>query len=139
MSKRTQPNFRGDSPKAILTARAKQLRSNATEAEKILWSFLRAKRLLGHYFRRQHQIGIYIVDFYCGERRLVVEVDGGIHQRTEVQAKDYEREEYFAAGGYKVVRLKNEMVLEKMPEALEKIKVALKENQPSPGLSQREG
>ena len=59
--------------------RARELRKNSTDAEKTLWSHLRQRLLGGYRFRRQHPIGIYIVDFVCLERRLVIELDGGQH------------------------------------------------------------
>lgn len=69
--------FFGASPKIF--QRATELRKNMTEAERILWSALRRKQLSGKRFRRQHPIETFIVDFYCHEARLVIEVDGGIH------------------------------------------------------------
>jgi len=78
-------------------ARAHDLRANMTHAERKLWSRLRAGRLEGFHFRRQQIIEPYIVDFYCHQAALVVEVDGGVHQDQEEQ--DRQREENQRAMG----------------------------------------
>ena len=88
---------------------AKQLRSNATEAEKLLWKHLRAKRFEGFKFKRQKPIGRYIVDFVCLEKRLVIEVDGGQHMDDET--KDTSRTEWIEQQGYRVMRFWNNDVL----------------------------
>ena len=66
-------------PEHNLTERARELRRQSTDAERMLWSRLRDRRLHGIKFRRQAQIGQYIVDFLCMERRLIIELDGGHH------------------------------------------------------------
>ena len=88
---------------------AKQLRSNATEAEKLLWKHLRAKRFEGFKFKRQKPIGRYIVDFVCLEKRLVIEVDGGQHM--DDATKDANRSEWIEQQGYRVMRFWNNDVL----------------------------
>jgi very-short-patch-repair endonuclease len=65
-------------------ARRRALRGRATDAERLLWRLLQARQLLGLKFRRQHPVGPYIVDFYCADRRLAVELDGGQHFTVEV-------------------------------------------------------
>jgi very-short-patch-repair endonuclease len=85
--------------------RAKELRRQATPAEKILWEYLRDRRLLGLKFRRQHPLGTYIVDFYCPAFRLVVEIDGEIHRYQEVD--DQARTDQLEEKGYKVIRFWN--------------------------------
>ena len=75
--------------------RQKELRSDPTPAEYALWQFLRAKQLNGKKFRRQHGIGPYIVDFYCDEGKIVVEVDGSVHDTNEAVEYDQERDNYF--------------------------------------------
>ena len=64
---------------SMLTPRAKRLRTDSTDAERLLWSRLRAHRLLGWKFKRQQPIGRYIVDFVCFDAKLVIELDGGQH------------------------------------------------------------
>ena len=70
-------------------SRARELREKSTDAERLLWSRLRNRRLMGLKFKRQSPIGSYIVDFVCKERNLIVEIDGGHHQ--EQQASDLTR------------------------------------------------
>ena len=88
-----------------IRSRAKELRKQPTSAEKILWEYLRDRRLLGLKFRRQHPLGTYIVDFYCPAFRLVVEIDGEIHRYQEVD--DQARTDQLEEKGYKVIRFWN--------------------------------
>jgi very-short-patch-repair endonuclease len=87
---------------------ARALRRNMTDAERLLWSRLRAKQLSGHRFRRQHPIGPYIVDFVCLESRLIVEVDGGQHNGPQV---DVDRDTGLKSAGFRVLRFWNNDVL----------------------------
>ena len=89
--------------------RAIALRHNPTSPEKLLWSILRARQLDGLKFRRQHPIEPYIVDFYCADERLVVELDGQSHNETAEQ--DRKRSEYLAKLGLTVFRVTNDDVL----------------------------
>nr|WP_230966578.1 endonuclease domain-containing protein [Nostoc commune] len=98
---------------------ARQNRCEPTPAEKLLWQKLRDKQLLGFKFRRQQTIDRFIVDFYCNEARLVVEVDGEIHDYT--QQEDAIRQEFLESLGLKVVRFRNEDVLERMEGVLQDI------------------
>ncbi len=86
---------------------AKILRKRPTDAEKIMWKYLRGKRLEGFKFRRQEPIGNYVADFVCYEKRIMVEVDGGQHCRE----KDSERDIWFEGQGFKVLRFWNNEVL----------------------------
>ena len=83
---------------------ARALRHNSTDAERRIWSYLRAERLNGHGFRRQHPIGAYIADFYCHAARLVVELDGSQHHEPEAVAYDESRTAAMAAVGIEVLR-----------------------------------
>lgn len=85
--------------------RARELRKNLTKQEKTLWSYLRKRQLQGKYFRRQHPYGIYILDFYCFEANLVIEIDGLIHLKRKEY--DNERTEYLVSSGLKVLRFTN--------------------------------
>lgn len=84
----------------------RSLRKNMTEAEQMLWQSLRRDQL-GVRFRRQHGIGRYIADFYCRQARLVIEVDGAIHERDAVKANDREKDEYIRALGLRIIRFTN--------------------------------
>ena len=90
---------------------AKTMRSNATDAEHLMWQLLRAKRFMNLKFRRQHVIKPYIVDFYCHELGLVIELDGGQHNTEDGRAYDAERTKFLEALGLKVVRYWNNDVL----------------------------
>lgn len=93
-----------------LTEFARALRERQTEAESLVWSLLRGRRICNLKFRRQHPIPPYIADFACVEKMLVVEIDGGYHDY--VADKDEEREQFIRAKGWGVLRFENEDVLE---------------------------
>jgi very-short-patch-repair endonuclease len=94
-----------------LTAYAKDLRTRSTDTERALWSHLRAKRLDGFKFRRQHPVGKYIVDFVCLEKMLVIELDGGQHADPEIKEYDRERDNWLRKEGYSVLRFWDNEVL----------------------------
>lgn len=100
---------------------ARTLRKQATPAEKFLWHRLRNKQLNGLKFRRQHPIGRYVVDFYCAELRLIVEVDGEIHKNQYDQ--DQFREDWLKAKGYFVVRFTNQQVINEIESVLRQISI----------------
>jgi len=104
-------------------AQAKEMRSNMTEAEKILWQSVRANRLNGWHFRRQQIIAGYIVDFYCHQATLIIEVDGEIHLR-QVEA-DKQRDLALTQFGFCVIRFLNQEILEELPTVLGKIQKTL--------------
>ena len=98
-----------------------QLRNNMTPAEEELWSLLRKHKLGSRKFRRQHSIGSYIVDFYCASEKLVIEVDGSVHDTPEALANDQVRDETLQHLGYRVVRIRNSEVFEAPKQVLQKI------------------
>src|SRR3954463_13277355 len=87
---------------------ARLLRARETWAEDLLWESLRGRRLDGLKFRRQHPIGPFVVDFCCTERRLAIELDGGVH--ADQREHDAEREAILITAGYTVFRFPNEQV-----------------------------
>ena len=91
------------------TQRRRELRDQETEPEALLWSVLRAKRLAGLKFRRQHPIGPYFADFACVVRHVVVELDGEYHDYQN--GKDRERQTYMESLAWQVIRFDNEEVL----------------------------
>ena len=110
--------IRGTTPEIEQAAR--KLRNNLTPAEALLWSALRNKKLEGLRFRCQHPVGNFILDFYCPSYKLVLEVDGEIHTRqTEY---DDARTAKLAEYGYKVLRFKNEQVMNDLPQVLAEIR-----------------
>ena len=98
---------------------AKNMRSNATDAEHLLWQLLRAKRFMNLKFRRQHVIAPYIVDFYCHELGLVIELDGSQHGTGDAIEYDTERTKFLEVLGLKVVRYWNHDVLGRTDVVLE--------------------
>lgn len=109
--------------------KARALRKRSSDAERLLWSRLRNRRLFGLKFRRQEPIGEYIVDFVCREQNLIIELDGGHHQ--EQIAPDLRRTAWLNSRGFRVVRYWNNDVLRDLDSVLESIRLAL-ESQPSP-------
>ena len=89
------------------TTLAKLLRKNMTPQEKIMWNILRAHKFYGYEFRRQYPIGNYIVDFICRDKKIIIEIDGGQHNKPNEIASDLERTEYLNKTGYKVIRFWN--------------------------------
>ncbi len=112
-----------------LTDRRRELRQKATPQEKLLWEKLR-NRKLGLRFKRQYSIGGYILDFYCAEKRLIVEIDGKIHKLKENMENDKIRDEYFEKLDYETLRISNEEVDENIDKVIEKIKLHLVKSSP---------
>ena len=100
---------------------ARQLRKEQTDAENLLWQVLRARRLCGFKFRRQHPVGGYILDFYCHNVGLAVELDGGGHSEAEQRFYDEERSRIILGAGVQVVRFWNHDVLTALESVLEEI------------------
>jgi very-short-patch-repair endonuclease len=99
--------------------RAKEFRRDMTETEKILWDNLRSNKLNGLHFRRQQVISGYIIDFYCHSARLIVEIDGPVHDRQKEE--DQMREIVLKNKGLKIFRIKNEEVQTNLPDVLDRI------------------
>ena len=104
-----------------LSERRKELRKDQTETEVKLWWYLRDKRL-GIKFRRQHSISGYILDFICKEKKLIIEIDGGIHEKADSREYDKVRDKYFTELDYKVLRFRNEEVESEIEKVIEEIK-----------------
>jgi very-short-patch-repair endonuclease len=92
---------------------ARRLRRNQTDAEKLLQGILRSRQLLGLKFRRQHSIGPYILDFYCHDYRLGIELDGGQHYTGKGQQGDEVRAAFLAKRGLRILRFSNVDVLKR--------------------------
>jgi len=108
---------------ALLASRARQMRFCPTASEERLWRAI-CGRKLGVAFRRQVVIGEFIVDFLAPTARLVVEVDGGYHERR--RRADARRDRVLRRLGYRVLRLSNELVLSDLPQALQQVQDALR-------------
>jgi 5-methyltetrahydrofolate--homocysteine methyltransferase len=105
-------------------------RSNPTQAEEVLWNLVKTKQLEGYKFRRQHIIGYYIADLVCLDRRLIVEIDGLVHQLPENIESDQIRTQWLIKQGFKVLRVTNEQVINETEKTLQLIASTLN-NQPS--------
>jgi very-short-patch-repair endonuclease len=105
----------------ILKERRMELRRKETPMEEKLWFELRNNKL-GTKFKRQHSIGGYILDFYCAEKKLIIELDGEIHNTKEAKEYDAVRDKFFKELGYKTLRFLNREVESGIEEVLEKIK-----------------
>jgi len=108
--------------------KSKRLRRKQTAAEYRLWSLLRGKKLGGYKFRRQHVILNYIVDFLCFSEKLIIELDGPIHNTQKAREYDQRREDLLKANGYRVLRFKNAEVFQDEEKVLSTILQTLNEN-----------
>lgn len=111
---------------------ARTLRRNQTEAESILWKHLRNRKLVKYKFRRQQPMEGFVLDFYCDEANLGVEIDGGIHSLKEVAEYDEQRTKFLNELGITIIRFSNEEVINKTEEVLEKIKNKIQDQVKNP-------
>jgi len=132
-------SYRGGFVYSGLLDTVRELRQKETSAEKIVWHILRNRQFLGLKFRRQHQIGLYIVDFYCDELKLILELDGSIHHTKVQKEKDKQREEYLRSEGFTILRLENYVVLHKPELIFQNIEKLLSPPSPSRSLSLPKG
>jgi len=122
--------FKGATPATF--EKAKRLRRNMTSAEKKLWGELKNKKLNGYKFRRQHPLHFFIVDFYCHELELIIEIDGKYHDKTEQIKKDQERTELLKFQNLKLVRFTNDEVMNELESVIEKLERFIKINPQTP-------
>lgn len=99
----------------------KELRKNLTPAEAFLWKQLQNRQLRGRKFRRQHSIENFIVDFYCPQEQLIIELDGEVHTNLTAEEKDRNRDELLVKLGFTVLRFENKMVFDFLPSVLKEI------------------
>ena len=104
-----------------LKERRRELRRNMTPAEARLWKYIRRRQIKGKKFRRQFSVGGYILDFYCPECKLAVELDGASHDSEFKQKYDKERTRFLNAAGIKVIRFKNIEILKNLDGVLREI------------------
>lgn len=112
----------GQKVTSVKIQRAKELRRQMTQEETILWQHLRANKLNGLHFRRQQIIDGFIVDFYCHAAKLIVEIDGEIHQQ-QIEY-DAERDQFLSTRGLRLLRIKNEEVRRNLESVLRRISMA---------------
>jgi len=120
---------------ATIYETVRELRKSQTKAESTLWQELKAHRFKGYKFRRQHPIiyfsygkehDYFIADFYCAVKRLVVEIDGSIHDVEEIKERDNGRQQFLEEEGYIVIRFTNDEVFKDILVVLDKIEEVLK-------------
>jgi len=116
-------HYRGGYDFSGMLETARELRRKQTPPEEVFWELVRARRFMGMKFRRQHQLGDYIADFYCHEHRLVVELDGGVHSIK--RKKDHKRDAWMQTQGFTVLRFPNEELLDDPEAALSAIAEAV--------------
>jgi adenine-specific DNA-methyltransferase len=104
------------------------MRKSPTEAENVLWQQLRNQQISGFIFRRQYNIERFIVDFYCPRRRLVIEIDGSIHQYQ--QDEDAVRQAFIEQQGLRLMRFSNDDVINDLETVIEQISEALNTSSP---------
>ena len=104
-----------------LKSSRKELRNNLTPAEAALWNMLKGSGLKDKKFRRQHSIGNYIVDFYCPEERLIIELDGQIHNDPIQSLYDADRSRYLEDLGNRILRFENKLIFTNPVELLDEI------------------
>ena len=104
-----------------LKSKRKLLRKNQTDAERKVWSCVRNKQLMGLKFFRQYGVGNYILDFYCPEKRIAIEIDGGHHNEDNELMYDTKREEYLNSQAIHVIRFWNNDIMENMEGVMQKI------------------
>jgi len=104
----------------------KLLRKGQTYTEKIFWMHLRNRQILGYKFRRQYSVDHFVIDFYCPELKLAVELDGDVHDIPEQKEYDIERQKYLEEFGIKFIRIKNEEFLGNPNKAFKKVEKQIK-------------
>jgi very-short-patch-repair endonuclease len=114
--------------------KAHLLRNNMTEAETLLWDKLKNKNLKVK-FRRQHPIGNFIVDFYCHDLKLVIEIDGGIHLRKEINEYDKGRSHDIEKYGIMILRFTNDEIFSDLTKVMARILRVITESEPPEGHS----
>ena len=145
-SVRTQPSlslsqkerdyhYRGGMQFTGMIKQVRELRKKQTKSESVFWELVRGKKFLDLKFRRQHQIGHYIVDFYCHSEKLVIEFDGEVHNTPEQKKKDEKRDQYLTTLGNKVLRFTNKDFLNNPQNTLERIAKSFS----PPGRDEKEG
>jgi len=119
-------------------AHARSLRRDSTDAERIIWTALRAHRLNSASFRRQTPIGPYIADFVCHSAKLIIEIDCGQHFEAQHIKRDAARDAFLTDNGYRVLRFNNHDVMTNRVGVFETIAAAIR-SAPSPTLPRKRG
>jgi very-short-patch-repair endonuclease len=129
----------------IIKERARNLRKSQTVAESLLWNKVRNRQLKGLKFFRQHPIVFhinganyfFIADLYCHQFRLIIEIDGSIHDKIEQREYDWMREETLKEMGFRIIRFRNKEIIENVGLVIKKLIFYIKQLTPSPSLKKR--
>ena len=117
---------------------ARKLRKTQSPPEELLWRFLRNHHLNGLSFRRQHPIGRYVVDFFCSEKSLIIEIDGDFHGEAAVSKNDAVRQAFLESEGYRVVRFAAREVMNNVNGVMQAIQIQCETspNKPSEAIDE---
>ncbi len=110
------------------TEKRRLLRRQQTFVEKIFWMNLRNRQVMGYKFRRQYSVDHFVIDFYCSELKLAIELDGDIHNIPEQKDYDQARQKYLEAFGIKFLRIKNDEFLGNPNKTFKRIEEAIKKS-----------
>jgi very-short-patch-repair endonuclease len=116
----------------VFKARRQELRGRQTKAEEVLWQRIRAGKVNGLKFYRQYSVGPYILDFYCPKIRVGIELDGESHDTTDAKIYDHERTTYLKGNKIKVIRFRNEEVIDNVERVIRTINSPLRTHLPLP-------
>ncbi|MFH1051061.1 MAG: endonuclease domain-containing protein [bacterium] len=106
----------------VLSEKARKLRNESTKSEIILWKYLKGKQMLGYDFHRQKPLNNYIVDFFCNELMLAIEIDGSSHDSNERQVEDKDRQEILEELGIRFLRFRDVEVKQNIEKVVDEIK-----------------
>ena len=112
--------------KSSETEKRRKLRQHQTNAEELVWRFLRNRQMLGYKFKRQYSVDHFVIDFYCPELKLAIEIDGGTHNTSEKKKKDIIRQKYLEGFNVNFVRIKDEELFGNSNNAFSKIENVIK-------------
>ena len=108
------------------TEKRRKLRQHQTNTEELVWRFIRNKQILETKFKRQYSVDHFVIDFYCAELKLAIEIDGGTHNTPDQKRKDLGRQKYLERFNIKFVRIKDEELFSNPNKAFSKIENAIK-------------
>ncbi len=112
-----------------------ELRNNATRSERLLWNCLKNSQLMGYKFRRQHGVGKYVLDFYCPELKLAIEIDGPLHETESGRRHDFQRQQFVESLGIRFLRFTDDEVRLDVDGVVERIRGWIQEPPPYPLLA----
>ncbi len=108
------------------TGKRRKLRQHQTNAEELVWRFIRNRQMLDYKFRRQYSVDHFVIDFYCPELKLAIEIDGASHNNSDQKKKDISRQRYLESFNIKFIRIKDEELLGNPNKAFNKIELEIK-------------